>query len=103
MAKYVLLFKGGNQPQTEEDRQAVTVAWQEWFESIGEAVTDHGNPFGSAKTVGQNDEIRDSASGLTGYTIIRADNYDGAIGYSRLCPHLTAGGEIEIYETFDVM
>jgi len=103
MAKYVLVFMGGRRPASEEEGQLVTAAWAEWFESLGDAVVDHGNPFGPSKTVGQNDMIQDGASGATGYAIIRADNFDGAVGYSRLCPHLQAEGTIEVYETFDVM
>lgn len=104
MAKFVFIFRGGSViSQSEEDRQNVMLAWQEWFDSIGEAVIEHGNPFGNAKTVMPNGEVSDGASNATGYSIIRSDNLDGAVGYAKLCPQLQAGGSIEIYETFTVM
>ena len=42
-------------------------------------------------------------SGLTGYTIITADNLDAAITQVKDCPVLTSGGAVEVYEVFPVM
>jgi hypothetical protein len=103
MGKFVLVFKGGASPQTEQESEAVTQAWQEWFDSLGDAVADHGNPFGAAKTVNPDGNVFDGASPATGYSILHADSIDGAVGYAKLCPQLQAGGQVEIYETFTVM
>jgi hypothetical protein len=42
-------------------------------------------------------------SGLSGYSVITADNLDAATEHARSCPHLDAGGRVDVYETFEIM
>jgi len=104
MANYVLAFKGGGMPETEEERAAVTAAWGAWYGGLGAAVVDAGNPFGPSMSVATDGSVSDgAASGLTGYTILTADSLAAASDMSKGCPILSSGGSIEVYETFDVM
>ena len=48
MGKYVLAYKGGSIPQTEEEQKRVMDAWTAWFGGLGDSVVDMGNPFGAA-------------------------------------------------------
>ncbi|MFZ0140587.1 MAG: hypothetical protein WAL70_05845 [Aeromicrobium sp.] len=77
MKKFVLLYRGTrDQAPTEES----TAAWTEWFTSLGEKVVDVGNPFGQGREVSASDttEISPSANGVTGYTLINAQDIDEA-------------------------
>ena len=77
MKKFVLLYTGTrDQAPTEES----TAAWTEWFASLGEKVVDIGNPFGQGREVsaGNTTELSPSASGVTGYTLINAQDIDEA-------------------------
>ena len=105
MAKYVLVYKGGGgMPETPEEQKQVMDAWGAWFGSLGAAVVDAGNPFGSSASVTTNGSVSDGASsGLGGYSILSADTLDGASEMAKGCPILTRGGSIDVYETFDVM
>lgn len=103
MAKYVLFYKGGIQPQTDTEKQAVMSAWTDWFTSLGDSVIDAGNPFGPAKTVLPSGAVTDASSGGTGYSVVAADSLDAAVEIAKRCPQLLADGTIEVYETFDVM
>jgi hypothetical protein len=104
MANYVLVFKGGGVPETEEQQQQVMAAWGAWFEALGPAVVDGGNPFGPSMSVAGDGTVSEgAASGLTGYAILAGDDLAAAAEMAKGCPILTDGGEIEIYETFDVM
>ena len=95
MGKFVLVYKGGSIPQTEEEQKRVMDAWTAWFGSLGESVVDAGNPFGANAAVGGG-----STSGLTGYSILTADSLDDALGKAKGCPILDGGsGGIEVYET----
>ena len=47
MGKYVLAYKGGSIPQTEEEQKRVMDAWNAWFGGLGDSVVDMGNPFGA--------------------------------------------------------
>ena len=103
MTNYVLAYRGGGMPETEE-QQAVLGAWGTWYENLGSAVVDGGNPFGPSKSVASDGKISDGAgSRLSGYTVLRADSLDAAADLAKGCPVLTSGGEVEVYETFDVM
>ena len=104
MANYVLAFKGGGMPETEEEQQSVMAAWGGWYQELGQAVVDGGNPFGPSMSVATDGSVSDGApSGLTGYTILTADSLAAAADMAKGCPILSSGGSIEVYETVDVM
>jgi hypothetical protein len=104
MAKYLLAYKGGAMAQTEAEQQAAMEAWGGWFGSLGDAVVDPGNPFGPAKAVGTDGAVQDGGpSGLTGYSVLKADSLDAATDLTKDCPVLATGGAVEVYETFEVM
>ena len=79
-------------------------AWGAWYEGLGAAIVDGGNPFGASKHL--------SASGVgdgpvssppaTGYTIIAADSLDAAVAKAQDHPHLKYGGQVSVYETFQM-
>jgi hypothetical protein len=104
MSNYVLVYRGGGMPESEAERQAVMAAWGAWYGSMREAVVDGGNPFGPSQTVASDGTVSDGgASGLSGYTILKADDLSAATGMAKGCPILSGGGSIEVYETFEVM
>lgn len=105
MADYLLLFHGGGMPQTEAETAAVMQAWNDWFASLGDAVKDQGNPFtpGAAKTIANDGSIAEGGGDATGYTIIKADSLDAAVGLAKGCPVLQGGADISVHETFEVM
>lgn len=106
MANFVLLYSGGSMPQTEAEQAAVMQAWGAWYGRLGNAVIDGGNPFTSqAKSIASNGTVSDGPVGTmaTGYSIIKADSLDAAVEMAKGCPVLQGGGQITVYETFQVM
>jgi hypothetical protein len=104
MTNYVLVYKGGGVPATEEEQQQVMAAWGAWYEKLGQALADGGNPFGPSRSIAADGTVSDGgASGLTGYTILQADSLDAAAELGRSCPIIDSGGTVEVYETFQVM
>jgi hypothetical protein len=104
MASYVLVYKGGGVPDTDEARQASLDAWGKWYEALGPAVVDGGNPFAHSVGLAADGSVSQGApSGLTGYTILSADTLDQASDLAKGCPILADGGSVEVYETFQVM
>jgi hypothetical protein len=104
LAKFLLIYHGGNQPQGEEEGKAVTEAWMAWFEGLGAAVADGGNPTGAAKSVAPDGSVADfDPASLTGYSILDADSLETAVEMARGCPHLAAGGTVTVHATFEVM
>lgn len=104
MTNYVLVYKGGGMPATEEEQRKVLAAWGQWYEALGQSVVDGGNPFGPSATVAADGTASSGTpSGLTGYSIISADNLDAATESAKGCPILADGGTVEVYEVFNVM
>ncbi len=98
MGKFVLVYKGGGIPQTEEEQKRVMDAWTAWFGSLGDSVVDMGNPFGPSAAVNGG-----STSGLTGYSILSADSLNDALDKAKSCPILEGdGGGVEVYETLEM-
>jgi hypothetical protein len=104
MADYLLLYSGGSMPQSEEEQAAVMKAWNSWFETLGSALKDGGNPFtpGAASTVSADGSVSEGgiAPGASGYSIIQADDLNAAVDLAKGCPVTMGGASISVYETF---
>ena len=103
MANYLLVYTGGN-ASPPEDGEKVMQAWMSWFGQLGPAVVDGGNPTSMGKTIGSGGSVSEGGkSGVSGYSVISANSLDEAVGAAKGCPHLAAGGTVEVYETFNPM
>lgn len=104
MTNYLLVYHGGTQPPPEEF-QNVIAAWGRWYDELGDAVVDTGNPTGQSRTIGGSAGTTNGggANPVTGYSIVQAESLDAAVKLAQGCPHLKAGGTIEVCETFRVM
>ncbi|MEA2551407.1 MAG: hypothetical protein QOE25_1176 [Actinomycetota bacterium] len=104
MAKYLLLYSGGKIPASEAEQAVVMKAWDSWFQGLGAAVADGGNPFSPAsKSVSSDGSITDGGGSATGYSILEADSLAAAADMAKGCPVLQGGASIAVYETFDAM
>ncbi|MGH9020608.1 MAG: YciI family protein [Acidimicrobiales bacterium] len=98
MAKFLVVYRGGQPPEDGMTDEGMA-DWMGWFGSLGPAVTDMGNPFVGATSVGPDGSRSDDTAGLQGYSIIEADSLDSAADAASRCPQLKAGGSVEVYET----
>jgi hypothetical protein len=106
MADYLLLFGGGSMPETDAEQAAVMEAWTTWFNDLGDAVKDQGNPFsGQAQNIASDGSVGGGtlAPTASGYTILSADSLDDALNMAKGCPVLQGGAQISVYETLAVM
>jgi hypothetical protein len=105
MANYVLVYKGGGMAPTPEEQQKVMAAWGQWFGGLGQALVDGGNPFsGQANSIAADGSVKSgSSSGLSGYSILKADDLAAATSMAKGCPVLASGGSVEVLETMAVM
>jgi len=105
MATYVLLYSGGGMPATEAEQAAVMQAWGAWFERLGDAMVDGGNPFApGARSIASDGAVSDGPIGTpaSGDSILRAASLDAAVELARGCPLLQANGQISVYETIEM-
>ena len=104
MAKYLLIYHGGSMPDTDEARGKVMAAWGEWFQKLGGALADPGNPVSQTKTISNGGSVGGGTSNPpSGYSILEADSLDKAVELAKGCPVLGGGATIEVAETFDAM
>ncbi len=105
MANFLLLYTGGGMPQGEAEQAKVMQAWGAWFQKLGDAVVDGGNPFTpEAKTIASNGSVSDGASpSASGYSVIKADSMQDAVEKAKGCPVLQGGAKIAVFETFAAM
>lgn len=87
MKNYVLLFHvGATIPDTSEQN----AAWGAWFDSLGDAIVDGGNPFNPKEEA----QIKKGVVTLdpdttAGYTIIKATDLKAAVALAMTCPMAT--------------
>ena len=102
MPHFLFAYHGGKQPQTEEETEIEISRWRSWFDRIGPAIVDPGNPVGMTKTVSAEGVTDDGGvNPLSGYTIIHTESIDQAIELARACP-IMGDGSIEVAEIHEV-
>jgi len=107
MAKFMLIYRDPATPQTPpapEEMQAFLAMWGEWFQKCGAAILDGGDalkPTGKVLKAGgvvSDGPYAESKEVIGGYSVVQADNYEGAVAIARECPIARVGGAIEIRE-----
>lgn len=104
MSKYLFIYHGGENPETEQEVAAVMDAWGQWLGSMGSAVIDGGNPVGKSTTVNPDGSVENhgGSNPASGYGLFEAGDLDDALAKASKCPILEAGGSIEIAEAIDM-
>jgi hypothetical protein len=106
MANYLLAYHGGGgMEQDEAARNKLMAQWGEWFQDLGSALVDGGNPVMKAKTITSKGAVSDGGgqNPVSGYSVIKADSLDAAVKLAKGCPVLAGGGSIEVAETVNAM
>jgi hypothetical protein len=98
MAKFVYVYTGGQMADTPESQEQAMQAWGKWFTTLGDSVTDMGNPFGQSATVSSAGTVNGQAGGAGGYSIVSANSLGDATAMAKDCPVLAGGGAVEVYE-----
>jgi hypothetical protein len=94
MGKYLFAYRGGAMAEGEAAQQEAMAAWGAWFGKLGGAA-----PLGASRAVGSNGPV---SSGLSGYTVVTADNLDAAVALTDGCPLFAAGGSVDVYEAVEM-
>ncbi len=103
MAKYLFAYYGGKQPASKAESDKVMADWMKWFESMGKAVVDAGNPTTPGKMVSGKGLANIGRNPVTGYSIVQAESLDKAVVLAKSCPQIASDGQIAIYEIMPMM
>ena len=99
MAKFAIVYFGGNQPATPEEGKQHFAKYMEWLNSLGDAAVSPANPLKSTHTVNPDGTVSSGGnSTMSGYTIIEVDSMDAALSVAKQCPFLEIGGSLEVSE-----
>jgi hypothetical protein len=97
MAKFLLVYYGGNMETDPAKAKKEMAAWLKWFGSLGKAVVDGGAPTMPGKIVSATGVKSIGARPVTGYSILQAENLDAAIALAKGCPNIGEGGQVAVY------
>ena len=103
MAKFVYIYRGGKSGSTPEEQDQIMAAWGQWFQALGDALVDGGNPFGLPKSVTA-EGVSGDVNGVpaSGFSIVNAADQAAAAKLAQGCPMLadSPGAVVEVYEAF---
>ena len=104
MPDFIFAYHGGRAPETPEEGAKTMAEWEKWFDGMGDAVVNPGNPVGQSKTVTATVVTDDGgANPVSGYSVVRAADMDGAIALAKGCPMVVDGsGSIEVAEIIEM-
>ena len=103
MKKFILLYNGPATPaeeMTQEQGEKVMAGWRSWMEKTGDGLVDVGLPMGDGHAI-VDDGSEGDATPISGYTIIQAEDMDGAVALVDGHPFLsdkTGAFSVEVYE-----
>jgi len=92
MPQLIIAYHGGTQSASPEEGAKHGGRFMKWMSGLGDAVVNPGTPLGMSKTL-RSEGVSDtgSADGLTGFSIITADNLEAAVAVAQGCPFLEMG------------
>ena len=104
MPKFAFVYHGGGKPSTPEEGEKAMAAWGAWFQAMGDAVVDGGNPLGMSKTVSAKGVVNDGgANPVSGVSFVQAADIDAACVLAKGCPMVVDGtGSVEVAECMDM-
>ena len=99
MPDYIIAYRGGNKPASQEEGEANMQRRQAWLADMGEKVVNPGFPLANTRIVSSSSVSADGgADAMSGFTIVSADDQDEALKMAKACPFLDTGGTLEISE-----
>jgi hypothetical protein len=73
--------------------------WRSWFDSMSGALVDLGKPVVGRTALGN---CSADTTELSGYSVIAADDLEGAVAIAKGCPFLDRSGGIEVGELGEI-
>ena len=91
-------------PPDPDQMQAVMDQWMAWAGKVGDGMVDFGTPLANGVRVAADGSTSPSTREVAGYSILEADDLDGALALAKGHPHLNMPGgcEIEVHEALPV-
>lgn len=104
MGKYVFVYYNGGDPSkaSKEEMDQIMADWSAWYDELGSAVIDAGNPFAPGGQVVTKDKVEAVEEWpASGYTIVDAENMAAAVKIAQSNPmhrHTDGNAVVRVYE-----
>jgi hypothetical protein len=100
MPTYLLAYHGISLPKSEAEQPDLMRAWNAWMEGLRDALEGSNNPINVARTINSDGTVSvgGGANPVMGLSFVTADDIHAAVELAQSCPHLAAGGSIEVAE-----
>lgn len=103
MPQYIFVYLGGEYPSDPEVGQKHLEQYQQWMESLGNAVISPAVPFRNTHTVqADGSASQGSISAMSGLSIMRMGSMQEAIAAAQSCPFLDINGTLEVSEMIEM-
>lgn len=77
--------------------------WRAWISGLGDAVVNPGSPLGMSAIVSASGVAEDNLPNkVSGFSIVKADDFDSALDIAKACPYLEIGGTLRIAELMEM-
>jgi hypothetical protein len=100
MPVFLITYHGaGDPPASAEARDQMMAAFGAWVASVGDHMVDPGAPLGPTKSVSSAGVSDDGpGAGVQGYSVLKADDLDAAVGLVESHPFVARGGSLRVSE-----
>lgn len=102
MPNYLMIYRGGGLPETEEQGLEEMQKWGAWMERFANNFADPGNPVGKSYTVSKDAHQEGAVEPAMGYSIFKADSIEEALEAAKTSPHHNFGGFVEVAEIIPI-
>ena len=103
MPQFIFVYLGGELPANPVEGQKHFQRYQQWLDSLGNAVISPAIPFRDTRVVQPDGTVSPgSTSAMSGLSIIRMDSLEDALAAARSCPFLEINGTLEVSEMIEM-
>ena len=103
MPQYIFAYLGGEYPSTPEEGQKHFEKYQQWLNSLGDAVVSPAVPFKDTHTVRADGTTEPgSITAMSGLSIMKMGSMAQALAAAQACPFLEINGVLEVSELIEI-
>jgi hypothetical protein len=103
MPQFMFVYLGGQLPTDPEEGQKHFQRYQQWLDSLGEAIVSPAIPFKDTHVVQSDGTVSPgSTSAMSGLSIIRMGSMQEALAAAQSCPFLEINGTLEVSEMIEM-
>jgi hypothetical protein len=103
MPQYIFVYLGGEYPSSPEEGQKHFEKYQQWLNSLGNAVVSPAVPFKDTHTVQADGTVSPGTmTAMSGLSILRMGSMEEAVAAAQACPFLEINGTLEVSEMIEM-